>query len=168
MSERQLRRAVSVLVILTVGVLWFFGGRTASASSLWASAQSEDVVALAAEHGIENPLDLLAASDTVGVTPAVYVRTTWPHAPPPLPTPPAFGIWDRLAFCESNGRWHIDAYHDGGLQFLPSTWTANKPAGFPAFAYQASREQQIRVGQIVQARYGWGQWPVCSRRLGLR
>jgi Transglycosylase-like domain len=135
---------------------------------LGALAQSEDVVALAAQHGIDNPLDLQAASDTVGVTPAVYVRTTSPHAPPPPPTPPASGLWDRLANCESSGNWHINSYFDGGLQFLPSTWTANKPAGYPAFAYQASREQQIHVAQIVQARYGWGQWPACSRRLGLR
>jgi len=134
---------------------------------LGALAQGEDVTTLATEAGIEDPQDLQAASDTVGVTPAVYVRTTWPHAPPPSPTPVA-GVWDRLAACESNGRWNIDAYHDGGLQFLPSTWTANKPAGYPVFAYQASREQQISVAQIVQARYGWGQWPVCSRRLGLR
>ena len=30
--------------------------------------------------------------------------------------------WAAVAMCESSGRWHIDDYFDGGLQFLPSTW----------------------------------------------
>ena len=29
--------------------------------------------------------------------------------------------WAAVSQCESSGRWHIDAYFDGGLQFLPST-----------------------------------------------
>jgi len=83
-------------------------------------------------------------------------------------------VWDRLARCESNGRWDavrvVDselAYH-GGLQFHPRTWDAFRPVGFPGVASQATREQQIRVGERVLAAQGWGAWPSCSRRLGLR
>ena len=133
---------------------------------LGALAQAEDVAGLAAEHGVE-VLDLLAASDSVGVAPAVYLRTTWPHMPPPPPTP-VWTIWDSLAQCESNGRWHIDAYHDGGLQFLPSTWTAYGGSQYARYAWQATREQQIDIAIKVQRAAGWGQWPACSRRLGLR
>lgn len=85
-----------------------------------------------------------------------------------LPAPvPSLGVWDRLAQCESTGRWNANTGNGfyGGLQFLLSTWRANTGTGFP---HLHSRAEQIRVAQIVQARYGWGQWPVCSRRLGLR
>jgi hypothetical protein len=151
-------RLVLVLTVAIVMSVWLFAQS--------AHAQTEDVVILAAEHGVEL-LDLVAASDTVGVAPVVYLRTTPPHAPPPRSTI-AWTIWDRLAECESNGRWHIDRYHDGGLQFLPSTWTAYGGGQFARYAWQASREQQIAIAQRVQRAAGWGQWPACSRRLGLR
>jgi hypothetical protein len=59
------------------------------------------------------------------------------------------------------------AYY-GGLQFHPDTWNRNRPADFPAFASDATREQQIQVAERVQQRQGWGAWPACARRLGLR
>jgi hypothetical protein len=76
-------------------------------------------------------------------------------------------IWDALAQCESGGNWSINTGNGyyGGLQFLLSTWRAVGGSGYP---HQASREEQIRRGEILQQRYGWGQWPACSRRLGLR
>ncbi|MEY3019773.1 MAG: Resuscitation-promoting factor Rpf2 precursor [Actinomycetota bacterium] len=77
-------------------------------------------------------------------------------------------IWDELAMCESRGNWAIDGpRYDGGLQFHPSTWNSYKPAGYPEFAWQASREQQIEVAVRVQARQGWRAWPACARKLGL-
>ena len=30
------------------------------------------------------------------------------------------------------------------------------------------KAEQIHRAQILQQRSGWGQWPACSRRLGLR
>ena len=84
---------------------------------------------------------------------------------------PASGsVWDRLAQCESGGRWDYNggSGYDGGLQFLPRTWTAYKPSGYPAYAWQASREQQIAVAVKVQSDQGWGAWPACTRKLGIR
>ncbi len=83
-------------------------------------------------------------------------------------------VWDDLARCEAGGRW--DAVRTirgvptfaGGLQFHPRTWAAYRPAGFPEAASQASREQQIEVAERVLAAQGWGAWPACARRLGLR
>lgn len=117
--------------------------------------------------------------------------------PEPEPTPepepePERSHWDRLADCES-GNW-IDrgasfetgsarwdwakpgtevppwgtTIHHGGLQFHPDTWTWKAPEGFPEFAYNATREQQIEVGRRVQEAQGWGAWPVCSVKVGLR
>ena len=76
-------------------------------------------------------------------------------------------VWDSLAQCESGGNWAINTGNGyyGGLQFSASTWRAVGGSGLP---HQHSREEQIKRGQILQARAGWGQWPHCSARLGLR
>ena len=89
-------------------------------------------------------------------------------------TLPGETVWDALARCEAGGRW--DAVRrsgdrilfSGGLQFTPRTWNAFKPDGFPELAADATREQQIAVAERVLARQGWGAWPSCSSRLGLR
>jgi len=77
-------------------------------------------------------------------------------------------IWDQLAQCESRGNWALDGpLYDGGLQFHPTTWNSFKPAGYPEYAWMASREQQIEVAIRVQARQGWKAWPACAEKLGL-
>lgn len=77
-------------------------------------------------------------------------------------------VWYKLAQCESGGNWYIDSKFDGGLQFHPDTWRRYKPADYPDYAYQATPEQQIVVGKRVQRAQGWGAWPSCSLKLGLR
>ena len=47
----------------------------------------------------------------------------------------------------------------------PRTWRAKGGSGLP---HQASRETQIAVAKKLQARAGWGQWPGCTSKLGLR
>ncbi|TJZ57010.1 LysM peptidoglycan-binding domain-containing protein [Streptomyces piniterrae] len=80
------------------------------------------------------------------------------------------GTWDRLAGCESGGNWQIDTGNgfSGGLQFAHSTWRSFGGGAYGTRASRATREQQIRVGERVLARQGWGAWPACSARLGLR
>ena len=81
---------------------------------------------------------------------------------------PASGsVWDRLAQCESGGNWGINTGngYSGGLQFAPGTWRAHGGTGS---AHNASRSEQIRVAERVRASQGWGAWPACSARLGLR
>jgi hypothetical protein len=51
----------------------------------------------------------------------------------------------------------------GGLQFSLATWQSVGGTGYP---HQASRNEQIHRGQILQSRAGWGQWPACSEKLG--
>jgi uncharacterized protein YabE (DUF348 family) len=76
-------------------------------------------------------------------------------------------VWDRLAQCESGGNWSINTGNGyyGGLQFSASTWRAYGGSGLP---HQNSRAQQIAIAQKLQAAAGWGQWPACSSKLGLR
>lgn len=77
------------------------------------------------------------------------------------------GTWDRLAKCESSGNWSANTGngYKGGLQFSPSTWRAH---GGKGSAHNASRAQQIKIAERVLASQGWGAWPACSRKLGLR
>ena len=76
-------------------------------------------------------------------------------------------VWDRLAACESGGNWSINTGNSyyGGLQFSLSSWRAVGGSGYP---HRASRSEQIRRGKRLKARQGWGAWPSCSRKLGLR
>ena len=83
-------------------------------------------------------------------------------------------VWDALARCEASGRWDAvrtsggRVLFSGGLQFTPRTWDAFRPDDFPELAADATREQQIAVAERVLAQQGWGAWPSCSSRLGLR
>lgn len=88
----------------------------------------------------------------------------------PAPSNASGSVWDRLAVCEAGGNWAANTgngYH-GGLQFLPSTWNGYGGQQYAPYAYQASREQQIAVAERVLQGQGWGAWPACSRKLGLR
>jgi resuscitation-promoting factor RpfA len=97
----------------------------------------------------------------VAVDGAVLAGTAAADAPPTVEN------FDRLAQCESGGRWNIatgNGYY-GGLQFSAATW---RSVGYSGLPHQHPREVQIEAGQKLQARSGWGQWPACSRKLGLR
>ena len=80
---------------------------------------------------------------------------------------PSGSVWDRLAQCESGGNWSINTGNGyyGGLQFSLSTWRAYGGSGMP---HEASREEQIAIAKKLQADAGWGAWPACSSKLGLR
>ncbi|MGZ4428672.1 MAG: transglycosylase family protein [Nocardioidaceae bacterium] len=78
--------------------------------------------------------------------------------------------WDRLAHCESGGRWHINTGNGyyGGLQFNSGTWRAYGGHRYARQASGASRMHQIRIAERVRRHQGWAAWPVCSRKVGLR
>jgi len=105
--------------------------------------------------------------------PAIYRLPEQDRSPAPATSPTqrsaAVGgsVWDRLAQCESGGNWAVNTGngYSGGLQFSSGTWQAN---GGNGSAHNASRTEQIRVAQRVLASQGWGAWPSCSSRLGLR
>jgi hypothetical protein len=95
------------------------------------------------------------------------MQLTTPPAPPTTqPTVPSWP-WDALAQCESGGNWSINTGNGfyGGLQFTLTSWRAVGGTGYP---HQHGREEQIRRGIKLQAIQGWGAWPACSRKIGLR
>ena len=77
-------------------------------------------------------------------------------------------VWLALASCESGGRWSLaEGGHEGGLQFLNSTWIAAGGRRFAEHAYEATREQQIEIARGWLRRTSLRQWPVCGPRVGL-
>lgn len=76
-------------------------------------------------------------------------------------------VWDRLAQCESSGNWSINTGNGyyGGLQFSLSSWRAVGGTGYP---HQASKSEQIARAEKLQAIQGWGAWPACTAKLGIR
>ena len=78
--------------------------------------------------------------------------------------------WERLAACESGGRWHINTGNGyyGGLQFSGPTWRAYGGGAFARYAHRATKLEQIRVAERVRRNQGWRAWPSCTLRLGLR
>jgi uncharacterized protein YabE (DUF348 family) len=76
--------------------------------------------------------------------------------------------WDALAQCESGGQWAtIDGApggFDGGLGIARSTWIAFGGRDFASNAGQATREEQIIVGQRIYDAHGWSAWG-CARNV---
>ena len=78
--------------------------------------------------------------------------------------------WNRLAQCESGKRWHINTGNGyyGGLQFSHSTWVGFGGGRFARNAHRATKAEQIKIAERVRRHQGWGAWPHCSSKLGLR
>ena len=79
----------------------------------------------------------------------------------------AGGVWARLRQCESGGNYSTNTGNGyyGAYQFTQQTWNGVGMSGSPA---SASPAQQDAAAQKLQAQSGWGQWPACSAKLGLR
>ncbi len=71
---------------------------------------------------------------------------------------------NRMAQCESGGRWFIDGAFDGGLQFHPGTWNATGSAY--SFAYLAPIIEQKYRALIWRSKIGTfvttAGWPRCG------
>ncbi|WP_230976509.1 resuscitation-promoting factor [Georgenia wutianyii] len=77
-------------------------------------------------------------------------------------------VWAALAQCESGGNPTVvssNGLYHGLYQFSVATWQSVGGTGLPS---QASPAEQTQRAQMLQARSGWGQWPHCSAKLGLR
>lgn len=69
---------------------------------------------------------------------------------------------NRVAWCESNRRWHIATGNGfyGGLQFTLSSWRAVGGRGWP---HQANPLEQMYRAVLLLRVQGTGAWPVCGR-----
>ena len=123
----------------------------------------------------ESRVEIAQAVTREPVAEVVQVGT----APKPAPAAPATStsgaatsvggdVWAALARCESGGNPSIvssNGLYHGLYQFSVGTWKSVGGSGLPS---NASAAEQTQRAQALQARSGWGQWPACSRKLGLR
>ncbi len=84
------------------------------------------------------------------------------------PASAAGTVWDRVAKCESGGRWKINTGNGyyGGLQFSHSTWKAYGGGKYASNANKASKAEQIAIARRTLAGQGPGAWS-CAGRAGL-
>ncbi|MDX3457457.1 transglycosylase family protein [Streptomyces sp. ME02-8801-2C] len=77
--------------------------------------------------------------------------------------------WDRVAECESGGSWSDNPGNGfyGGLQLTQTDWEKYGGLAFAPSADQASRSQQISVGEKILADQGAGAWEACAVLSGL-
>jgi hypothetical protein len=113
-------------------------------------------------------------SVAVVTTPATRgtARQVTPTVPPPSTLPPVahYDTWLRLAECESGGNWAINTGNGyyGGLQFSLTSWRAVDGDLYASRPDLATPLQQMSAAERLLAIQGWGAWPTCSRKLGLR
>ena len=108
----------------------------------------------------------LNSEQLTAASPATVRVGTKPGAPFVAPG----SVWDSLAQCEATGNWAINTGNGfyGGVQFDQNTWERWGGLEYAPRADLASREEQIAVASKTQAAQGWGAWPSCSSKLGLR
>ncbi|GAA1497282.1 transglycosylase family protein [Paeniglutamicibacter kerguelensis] len=78
--------------------------------------------------------------------------------------------WKALAKCESGGNWSINSGNGyyGGLQFSASSWAGAGGTKYAALPHQATAAEQVATAEKLRKSGGWGHWPACSSKLGLR
>src|SRR5215471_564559 len=139
-----------------------------------------DNVQSVADSAGKDPVALAGAVNSTGLEPEQYLCGVGegpcpkPPSPPPAVSPIAYaaptgGVWALLAQCESTGNWRANTGNSyfGGLQEDMRFWSNY---GNHAYARPdlAPPSEQIAAAQRGLAAQGWGAWPACSRRLGLR
>lgn len=106
--------------------------------------------------------------------------TTAPPAPAPAPerrapvvrvsrtaavSAPRGDVWGALARCESGMRNDTGAPYYGYFQFSAPTW---RSLGYGGLPHEHDFATQLTAAQRLVQRSGWGQFPACARKLGLR
>lgn len=119
-------------------------------------------------NGVETGRKPVASTVTTPARPKV-VRV---GAKPGTEVPPVQNgaTWDALAQCEATGNWAINTGNGfyGGVQFDQNTWERQGGLRYAPRADLATREEQIAIASRTQQTQGWGAWPSCSGKLGLR
>ena len=174
--RRTAAGCIAVVLILGAGVLLGRCSAPAAAQDNEPQAAPTLDASLNAEPGTgfdftTNAGTALAEIDAYlqTVTTTTSPRSAAAPAAVPAASIPGDDRWDRLAECESGGRWDyppVSGGFSGGIMFHIGTWRAMGGLDYAPDAYQATREQQIIVAERVLATSGWRAWPGCSRKFG--
>jgi hypothetical protein len=138
----------AVLALSVTLVVLFMTGCTRAQVTAWVAWHETDPAA--AEEFANLP----------EVQAALHART--PQRTRPAAAPSA--RWDRIAWCESGGRWdhppvtNSTGTYSGGLMIWVRAWTVYGGTEFAPQAWQASKAEQIVVAERILADRGWGAW----------
>jgi Transglycosylase-like domain len=88
-------------------------------------------------------------------------------APDDVPNEIPDSVWLALRKCESGNNYAINTGNGyyGAYQFDSRTW---KSMGYSGLPHRAAPPVQDEAAKRLQAKRGWGPWPACTRKLGLR
>lgn len=119
----------------------------------------------------EPPVAARSAAKAIPAAPVVVEAPS--PTPPPTPAPRASGgptpeQLAELRQCESGGNYQANTGNGyyGAYQFLPSTWRSmNTGYDMP---HTAPPEVQDDAAYRLIVRSGWGQFPACARKMGMR
>ena len=116
-----------------------------------------------------NPSSAVDSSEDVGSVVIAMSFEVDKITPTPTPSydPSEDEVWLKVAECESHQNWQNDTGNGyyGGLQFSLGAWASVGGSGKPS---DASKNEQIERGKMLQKIRGWGAWGGCSKKLGLR
>ena len=165
-NTRVSRKTIPFLIIF-IAVLVFISVQLVGSVDN-SSSKSALIIPVVTPSLTPIPTPTLTPVSTPTVTPKptkVSTPTATP-IPSPTPNPQDNTIWEALAMCETGGNWSTDTGNGyfGGLQFSQGAWNSVGGSRNPA---QASKDEQILRGKILQKNRGWGVWGICARRLGL-
>jgi resuscitation-promoting factor RpfB len=147
------------------------------ASSFVLDGNAAPVTTVAPTPSTKAPVKKAAKAKSAAATPTtIDVRpldtATAPSAPAPAAASASAGgipdsVWAALRKCESNGNYAINTGNGyyGAYQFAASTW---RKLGYSGLPHEAAPAVQDEAARKLQASAGWGPWPACTRKLGLR
>jgi hypothetical protein len=177
----DLLRLAPLRALLACGLALLVLGSVAAINSMSLGSPAAYVGRLAPTHVVlvdppspPPPPPPVASPTTAAPAIATAASPTTSSVVLPKPkAPPAFslagvagGVWAALRQCESGGNYQENTGNGfyGAYQFVWSTWSS---MGYPGRPDQEPPAMQDQAAQRLQARSGWGQWPACSRKLGL-
>ena len=172
-----MRNKLFLFILIAVVV---FAGTSMAMAAQQTEPTSPQTLVVETEVESTTP-DVSAAEAAIAESVATYVAETKRYEaqvrasipkPQVVSTPVGESRWDQLAQCEAGGNWARNSGNGfgGGLQFMHqasySTWLSFGGGEFAPNPWEATREQQITVGERVLASSGWNAWPGCSRMFG--
>lgn len=154
------------------------GAATDHSRPIHVQTSSKPVTARIVAHA-QHVVDVYVAPTTTTTTVPPTTTTTAPPptttttvAPPPPARPAATGgptdeQLRQLRTCESGGNYQANTppYY-GAYQFLTSTWRS-MGTGYDRADHAPPPVQDDAARRLIQ-RSGWGQFPACSRKMGMR
>lgn len=134
-------------------------GTKAPAPVATAAPRTSEVTSRSSERTAAASSSSSSASTTAAPAPAAEEAAPAPSSGAGLDLSRA-AMWDRIAQCESTGRWNINTGNGyyGGLQFNLGTWRSVNGTDFAAYPHQASREEQITVANRLYELRGLQPW----------